>query len=445
MEKKYQIFISSTYEDLIEERKAVQETILSMYQIPIGMEMFSADDDEQWEIIKETIDSSDYYVVIIGHKYGSLTKEGISYTRKEYEYARSIGVPTLGFIIDSNVPVKPDYLEVDQNKRQKLGEFVELVKQKPVEWWENKADLSRKVAVALQKQIFKGKRPGWIRADKFNIEETQNELIQLSRRNRELEEENKVLKGQLTNRMPKIVVTLSVKKNEILKAIPADERKRIESDIRRSYRRLTLDDLFEEQQKDDELLKEIEEYNSSLPNEQVLIEYIYDMIVHYGLNEGYGKNINIEISNDGNCKAKDINISLEFSSELIVKFNDDMIFTEEPEAPPKKENPLNKLYMAKVLGASAFISPTILPSSFVGSGRLDYSARFLNAVNNNHNYDLENNCIKIWEKDLLHKYLYSIDKYTLVALKPGNYKIKCTTMCEEYIEPVEQIIDFQVD
>lgn len=80
MEKKYQIFISSTYIDLIEERKAVQETILSMYQIPIGMEMFSADDEEQWEIIKETIDSSDYYIIIIGHKYGSLTKEGISYT-----------------------------------------------------------------------------------------------------------------------------------------------------------------------------------------------------------------------------------------------------------------------------------------------------------------------------------------------------------------------------
>ena len=74
MEKKYQIFISSTYEDLIEERRKVQDTILSMYQFPIGMEMFSADDKEQWEIIQETIDSSDYYVLIIGHRYGSIIK-----------------------------------------------------------------------------------------------------------------------------------------------------------------------------------------------------------------------------------------------------------------------------------------------------------------------------------------------------------------------------------
>ena len=54
MEKKYQIFISSTYEDLKEERRKVQDTILSMYQFPIGMEMFSAADEEQWEIIQET-------------------------------------------------------------------------------------------------------------------------------------------------------------------------------------------------------------------------------------------------------------------------------------------------------------------------------------------------------------------------------------------------------
>ena len=54
MEKKYQIFISSTYVDLKEERRKVKDTILSMFQFPIGMEMFSADDEEQWKIIKET-------------------------------------------------------------------------------------------------------------------------------------------------------------------------------------------------------------------------------------------------------------------------------------------------------------------------------------------------------------------------------------------------------
>ena len=92
MEKKYQIFISSTYDDLKEERKIVQDTILSMYHFPIGMEMFSAADEEQWKIIKETIDSSDYYVLIIANRYGTLIEKGedkgISYTEKEYRYAK---------------------------------------------------------------------------------------------------------------------------------------------------------------------------------------------------------------------------------------------------------------------------------------------------------------------------------------------------------------------
>jgi len=76
MQKKYQIFISSTYIDLIEERQKVQDAILSLYHFPIGMEMFSAADEEQWKIIQETIDSSDYYILIIGHRYGSIIEEG---------------------------------------------------------------------------------------------------------------------------------------------------------------------------------------------------------------------------------------------------------------------------------------------------------------------------------------------------------------------------------
>lgn len=72
MEKKYQVFISSTYKDLIEARSKVRDAILSMMHFPVGMEMFNAADEEQWEIIQETIDSSDYYVLILGQRYGSV-------------------------------------------------------------------------------------------------------------------------------------------------------------------------------------------------------------------------------------------------------------------------------------------------------------------------------------------------------------------------------------
>jgi len=103
-EKKYQIFISSTYEDLKEEREVAIKTILSLYHIPIGMEMFNAGDSEQWTVISQTIETSDYYVVIIGERYGSTTDSGVSYTEKEYDYAISKGIPVFAFIKDENSP-----------------------------------------------------------------------------------------------------------------------------------------------------------------------------------------------------------------------------------------------------------------------------------------------------------------------------------------------------
>ena len=88
MKKKYQIFISSTYNDLIEERTMVRDAILSIQQFPVGMEYFGASNQRQWDKIKDTIDSSDYYVLIVAHRYGTTitdeTGDKISYTEKGF-------------------------------------------------------------------------------------------------------------------------------------------------------------------------------------------------------------------------------------------------------------------------------------------------------------------------------------------------------------------------
>jgi len=120
-EIKYQVFISSTYNDLIKAREKIIETILRLYHFPVGMEMFSADDDEQWDVIKDTIDISDYYIIIIGHRYGSETSEGISYTEKEYDYAKKKNIPILAFIQRREVATKPDEREDDPSKMKKLN------------------------------------------------------------------------------------------------------------------------------------------------------------------------------------------------------------------------------------------------------------------------------------------------------------------------------------
>ena len=88
MKKRFQVFVSSTYKDLTEERAVIMDTLLKADCIPAGMELFPASDDTQWRVIERVIDESDYYIVVIAGKYGTEYK-GKSYTQREYEYAVS--------------------------------------------------------------------------------------------------------------------------------------------------------------------------------------------------------------------------------------------------------------------------------------------------------------------------------------------------------------------
>ena len=91
MEKRFQVFVSSTFTDLVDERRAVIQALLELNCIPAGMELFPASSDEQWTVIQRVIDDCDYYLVIVAGRYGSIDAGGINYTEKEYDYAVASG------------------------------------------------------------------------------------------------------------------------------------------------------------------------------------------------------------------------------------------------------------------------------------------------------------------------------------------------------------------
>lgn len=131
IERRYQVFISSTYLDLIKERNEVMMALLELECMPAGMESFPASDDSQWEWIKRIILDSDYYVVIIGNKYGSINNEtGISYTEMEYRFAIENDIPTIAFIHNNPEDIPMKYSEKDPDNIKKLEDFKSLVKRK---------------------------------------------------------------------------------------------------------------------------------------------------------------------------------------------------------------------------------------------------------------------------------------------------------------------------
>jgi hypothetical protein len=190
MSKKHQIFISSTYDDLKEEREQVIKAVLEMGHIPVGMEMFSAADEEQWKIIARQIDDIDYYAVICAHRYGSVTDEGISYTEKEYDYASERGVPILGFVIDDSAPWPANRRDVEVDKQNQLVRFKSKIKSKLVNLWSSKDDLHGRFSISLMKAITANPRVGWVRADESAGPGVMKELSRLS-------SENAALRGEL--------------------------------------------------------------------------------------------------------------------------------------------------------------------------------------------------------------------------------------------------------
>jgi len=186
--KRYQIFISSTYTDLKEERAEVTQAILSINHMPYGMEAFPSANETQWEYIKRVIEESDYYIVIIGGKYGSVNpKTGISYTEMEYRYAEEIGIPLLAFIIDNSVDLPSSKTETDHIKKQKLNEFIGYIESKQMrKSYKNKEDLALRVITSLTPLFQQHPRNGWIRSDSLKSYTSNNEVIRLMHENEEL-------------------------------------------------------------------------------------------------------------------------------------------------------------------------------------------------------------------------------------------------------------------
>lgn len=184
MNKKYQVFVSSTYVDLIEERKEVIQALLELDSIPVGMKLFPAADDDQWTLIKNLIDDCDYYILILGGRYGSQhPTQDISYTQMEYEYALEAGIPIISFVHKNpeNLPVSKT--DIDEKKKMKLDSFKRLVQQKMCKFWETPVELGSVVSRSLVKLIKTKPRTGWVKADLVPSKDINEEILELKKEN----------------------------------------------------------------------------------------------------------------------------------------------------------------------------------------------------------------------------------------------------------------------
>ncbi|MBT1668547.1 DUF4062 domain-containing protein [Curtobacterium flaccumfaciens pv. flaccumfaciens] len=177
--------MSSTFTDLIEERREVMQALLELNCMPAGMELFPSSDAQQWDIIERILRTCDYYIVIVGGRYGSTTEEGISYTEKEYDLAKSIGIPVLGFIHGNPDDIPAGKTELDQEARERLQAFREKVQGKHIKKWTNADQLGAVVSRSLTQEFQTNPQPGWVRGGHALTPEIETELRNLRAAKRE--------------------------------------------------------------------------------------------------------------------------------------------------------------------------------------------------------------------------------------------------------------------
>jgi len=174
MDKKYQVFISSTYMDMKNERQAAVSAILEAGHIPAGMELFAAADKKQIEVIERWIDSCDIFMLILGGRYGSIDPDsGKSYIQLEYEYAEKTGKPFFALYLTENAIQEKargslGLDAIERNDSKMLTEFRRTVLSKMCSSIEDLKDIRIQAGNSIRQLSSTNNLDGWVRASSVN-------------------------------------------------------------------------------------------------------------------------------------------------------------------------------------------------------------------------------------------------------------------------------------
>lgn len=203
MKRKLQVFISSTYLDLIEERQAAVSAILKAGHIPAGMELFTAGDRSQLDTINSWIDESDVYMLILGGRYGAVeSTSNVSYTELEFDYAASQNKPMFAVVIKDDALENKirahgtDFSEKENPKELKL--FRTKVLSKISSFFEDVKDIKLCVHETLADYSTNRELSGWVSGSEIiDSKPLMEEVNKLSSENTELKDKISQLEHRL--------------------------------------------------------------------------------------------------------------------------------------------------------------------------------------------------------------------------------------------------------
>ncbi len=183
---KYKFFVSSTYTDLVEARRTLMLSLLEQGHFVVGAELYPTEENGLWQAIQKQIDACDYYVVLVGGRYGSLSPMGLSYTHREYIYASTRKKPILTFMHGQPQLLPEGCRESSRAAQMQLKDFRQLVSRgSMVREWHNLMELLELARSVVPQFVSRHPGEGWVRntavKDNLRVEQLQKRVLELEK------------------------------------------------------------------------------------------------------------------------------------------------------------------------------------------------------------------------------------------------------------------------
>lgn len=188
VETRYQVFISSAFRDLVDERRAVVSALLELNCNPVGSDLYSIPAGEDWSPIRHLIEDCDYCLVVLGSNYRSLDLSALEAIEREYDFAVANGRPIMAFMRPED-RIEPDAEGGYTAHAARLQAFRDRLEAGTCRMWTTPYELGGAISRGCAQLIQSSPSQGWVRGGHAKTPDDYDRLAHLTEQVSVLEKE----------------------------------------------------------------------------------------------------------------------------------------------------------------------------------------------------------------------------------------------------------------
>ena len=188
IDKRYHVFISTTEADMHAERVVLSQTLVSQGFFSWGLEQRTP---LTTAFARRQIDDCDYFVLMLGSRYGELSASGVSYMHLEYIYAVTKQKPILVLMYEAPESRADEFQDRSPEAKVKFLDFRRQLQRERdmVMTFRDLRDLEIAIRHTMPQFLNRYPAQGWIRPNHQQVQQLQDENEQLRQKVIQLEQQ----------------------------------------------------------------------------------------------------------------------------------------------------------------------------------------------------------------------------------------------------------------